>query len=204
MHDHDRLPALSGLARRFQEVTGDKYLAGLWKKNLCRELMWECPYPLECRPSVNVAPTWSWLSVLRPIYYLNYPKKTDSCLAKIIDAKTVLAGPNETGAVSSGKITLSGQMKQDRQKSDVQLWGLVEELAPAGLAITDLKMELIDAIDCPLWCLQLFEERGLLLKPSGENYQRDGIFCLGITLEADGVTWKAWFKDSELRTLTIV
>lgn len=36
----DRLPALSGLAALFQQVTGDEYCAGLWKSGLLRGLLW--------------------------------------------------------------------------------------------------------------------------------------------------------------------
>jgi len=35
----DRLPALSSLAAKRQQATGDKYLAGLWKSNLKIELL---------------------------------------------------------------------------------------------------------------------------------------------------------------------
>ena len=198
---HDRLPALSGLARRFRDVTGDVYLAGLWKKVLCSGLMWQTLHMLKSRPLIYLAPSWSWLSVSEPIYYGDYPKES-SHLLEILEAETVLAGPDETGAVLSGKITLCGQMKQARQKYDGQLWGVVEEDIHVGRAFLDFKSELVDAIDGPLWCLRVFEDKGLLLKPSGENYQRIGIFHLGS--EMHGITGQTWFKDSELQTLTLV
>ena len=55
----DRLPALSGLAAKRQQATGDKYLAGLWKSNLKIELLWrvktkktpsDFPSQTMCRP----------------------------------------------------------------------------------------------------------------------------------------------------------
>lgn len=36
----DRLPALSGLAKRIQALTGSEYAAGLWCRDLLRELLW--------------------------------------------------------------------------------------------------------------------------------------------------------------------
>jgi hypothetical protein len=40
-HGADKLPALSGVARRQHEVTGDEYLAGMWRKGLMKQLGWE-------------------------------------------------------------------------------------------------------------------------------------------------------------------
>ncbi|USP77894.1 HET-domain-containing protein [Curvularia clavata] len=38
----DRLPAISGLAKKFQQTTDFTYIAGLWKENICYDLMWQC------------------------------------------------------------------------------------------------------------------------------------------------------------------
>ena len=43
-YEKDRLPALSGLARRFcQMETGTDYRAGLWRDNLALDLLWFIP-----------------------------------------------------------------------------------------------------------------------------------------------------------------
>ncbi|RMY12857.1 hypothetical protein D0866_14157 [Hortaea werneckii] len=61
----DRLPAISAIATVIQAVTGDKYLAGLWRSGLLLQLAWrpdgnwsrqDSPY------GVYVAPSWSWAS----------------------------------------------------------------------------------------------------------------------------------------------
>jgi hypothetical protein len=44
-NDMDILPALSGLAGEFHRFTGDRYLAGLWEKDLIHSLMWTCYLP---------------------------------------------------------------------------------------------------------------------------------------------------------------
>lgn len=72
----DRLAALSGIAARQHEVTGDQYLAGLWRKGLVYDLLWRLRKHREGRGSSDAkrtvrnrrrpdwrAPTWSWLSV---------------------------------------------------------------------------------------------------------------------------------------------
>ncbi|KAI3337527.1 hypothetical protein HD806DRAFT_518352 [Xylariaceae sp. AK1471] len=66
----DKLPAISGLAAEFQAYLNDRYVAGLWEKDLYRQLFWH-PYlpslPLfsELLDSWHsrqpyVAPSWSW------------------------------------------------------------------------------------------------------------------------------------------------
>ena len=64
----DTLPALSGLAKVMQNVTGDKYLAGLWETTIAHDLAWERKGSIKNRPNDSgdtgnwVAPTWSWAS----------------------------------------------------------------------------------------------------------------------------------------------
>jgi hypothetical protein len=66
----DVFPALSGLAQQFAAATEDEYVAGLWSKDLPRQLSWTLRHPpytslssltrvLE-QPSAYVAPSWSW------------------------------------------------------------------------------------------------------------------------------------------------
>jgi hypothetical protein len=60
----DRLPALSGLAKAVGEVTGDEYLAGVWKKGLIEGLLWRRVQEDQylTKPEYR-APSWSWASV---------------------------------------------------------------------------------------------------------------------------------------------
>lgn len=73
-NQQDKLPALSGLAQMYHEVTDDTYLAGLWKSSLPYNLCWyHCSgeyYGLETaaigigrRPQPFRAPSWSWASL---------------------------------------------------------------------------------------------------------------------------------------------
>lgn len=67
----DNLPAMSGLAMRYNKVTKMKYLAGLWKENLTYDFNWTrhtgSRYGganlLDARPKPRSAPTWSWASI---------------------------------------------------------------------------------------------------------------------------------------------
>ncbi|KIV88564.1 hypothetical protein PV10_08235 [Exophiala mesophila] len=59
--DNDRLPALSGLAHRFQTDGLGQFLAGLWSEFAISMMLWEVR---KGRVSgASVAPSWSWASV---------------------------------------------------------------------------------------------------------------------------------------------
>jgi hypothetical protein len=57
----DKLPAMSGIARLFQERLGAEYVAGLWSDTLIEGLAWQCfkdRSPLD--DAVHTGPSWSW------------------------------------------------------------------------------------------------------------------------------------------------
>jgi len=125
----DRLPALSGLAKMIQAKTGDTYVAGLWKSSLVEGLTWalsgkdfkseelhnERPY---------TAPSWSWASTDRDLGFLtetDMNKLIGSAESaadrdwrfdvEILNVNIQLAGPDPTGQVLEGSITLSGHIQ---------------------------------------------------------------------------------------------
>jgi hypothetical protein len=58
----DKLVAISGLAQIFQVQINHVYVAGLWKKDLEFQLLWEAVEPDE-RPLPPTAPSRSWASL---------------------------------------------------------------------------------------------------------------------------------------------
>ena len=58
---YDKLPAVAGLAETLVRDTGDMYLAGLFRSDLPRGLLWGS-YPIERTlvRTVYRAPSWSW------------------------------------------------------------------------------------------------------------------------------------------------
>lgn len=98
--ESDRLPALSGLAKKIQDASDDLYLAGLWRNFLIEDLCWRTtPFsesrqagpggfinhfgPRLCRvtkPVAYRAPTWSWASLNGHIQFV--PLDFQHCLAK--------------------------------------------------------------------------------------------------------------------------
>lgn len=64
----DKFAALAGVTQMFQGVVKDEPLAGLWKKDLCRGLLWQIPpsthgiLDSEAVRALNI-PSWSWAKV---------------------------------------------------------------------------------------------------------------------------------------------
>ncbi|KAH6716959.1 putative tol protein [Leptodontidium sp. MPI-SDFR-AT-0119] len=69
----DRFFALTGVAHELQRVSGDVYIAGLWKSTIMRQLFWKrtdniVPHVL-AQQSLS-SPSWSWLAHFRPLVTL--------------------------------------------------------------------------------------------------------------------------------------
>ncbi|ORX95471.1 hypothetical protein BCR34DRAFT_644184 [Clohesyomyces aquaticus] len=110
----DKLPALSGIARVFNEIfamdrnsTGDPlgqhYLAGLWRAGLEPQLQWKStrksPEPCPGHPH---HPTWSWVSVYVGVGITPH----EACSYEALVALVVLASGDEYGRVRSGSLQL--------------------------------------------------------------------------------------------------
>ena len=101
----DRLPALSGLAKRFQsKFHKDEYIAGLWRSTLIGDLLWDMesdnhtvPWP---PPECYRGPSWSWATVRGSRSPM---KRYRSCpkLASLIDYHVQVEGENPYGKVVS-------------------------------------------------------------------------------------------------------
>lgn len=73
-HQSDRLEALMGVAKVFWERLGCSYLHGVWENDIAKGLLWNVTRsvlygttPSKCaRQEKNVAPTWSWASLVIP------------------------------------------------------------------------------------------------------------------------------------------
>lgn len=113
----DILPAVSACAMVTFEVTGDEYLAGMWRKSFCRELCWTNRSKTRLSRHVEwTAPTWSWASIplgqnittlkmavwrsFKPIIEDAIGERTITCLPE---------GNNEFGALAPA----TGQLQLD-------------------------------------------------------------------------------------------
>lgn len=105
----DRLPALSGVVARQQEINGDQYLAGMWRESLVTELQWTRMGKKSRRPGWR-APTWSWAAIDGEARYWStwqYEYRRPQFFIQVLDAWATPSGPDPFGAVADGELTLS-------------------------------------------------------------------------------------------------
>jgi len=112
----DKLPALSGVASQMQKLFQDKYVAGLWLKNIAQEMCWYTPYQElegaktlpDDQPPPYIAPTWSWASAEQGIKF----HKLDSFNAdiEILFAESATSKDNSFGQVQSASLKLRGRI----------------------------------------------------------------------------------------------
>lgn len=103
----DKLFAISGLARVFQEkFDGSDYLAGIWRADLERQLLWRVEgMGIASRSSDYRAPSWCWTSIDGPIFSGWAPADGD-ILIKTLDVSIALGGDDSFGAVIAGALRI--------------------------------------------------------------------------------------------------
>ena len=143
----DKLPALSGIASAVRQATGDEYLAGLWRADLAKGLVWKSIHNhRNADPSLADmvipyrAPTWSWArsdcGMAVPVYGLGADKtRTYHLHLEIISAHIELAGGNLFGQVKNGYLQVRAKARKgvirrlwiDRDESAFDLFDPVAE-----------------------------------------------------------------------------
>ncbi|KAF9775307.1 hypothetical protein IL306_006602 [Fusarium sp. DS 682] len=109
----DKLPAVSGVAKIMHKHTSSVYLAGIWKDNITRDILWYNPEPVTeetTASDVYLAPSFSWASISRPVYHDAHINDEDNDWHPVVelrDCGTEPAGPDAFGQVKSGYLVLS-------------------------------------------------------------------------------------------------
>jgi len=134
----DRLPALSGLAEsKFKQIrdapveggaTASReephYLAGLWKQNLARDLLWRLNGTDGIASNEFVAPSWSWASLQGESIHFMASSKSFRSLITFVGVSPAFAF-SKFGKVKEGAyITVSAEAK------DTNLVCAVSEVDP--------------------------------------------------------------------------
>lgn len=119
-YEHDRLPALSGLAAKLSDKQLGRYVAGIWTEELPRLLLWEVCSDAEKpdRRSMAVkpsAPSWSWASVpLSSGVAVSYERAIahSECTTSDVEVLNVVAkviGKNPYGWVEDAILRVRGR-----------------------------------------------------------------------------------------------
>lgn len=104
----DKLPALSGIAKRIHSQKGGQYLAGLWRdENIEAQLCWRVHEPRK-RPTTWRAPSWSWASVDGSISYTPTQEGIcDDSYAHVVDASVTPLAGDAFGELSAGTVHIA-------------------------------------------------------------------------------------------------
>jgi hypothetical protein len=110
------------------DLARDRYVAGLWRKDIVRQLCWMQTERQRLRPLLDViwrreywtalsyrAPSWSWAALDLMIQYPEFDMAEDiseifssNASPQILDVRTTCAGLDQFGGVSDGSIRLRG------------------------------------------------------------------------------------------------
>lgn len=101
----DRLLAISAVARKFKGLADDECMAGLWRKDIPRLLLWRsCA---EFPPPEYLAPSWSWASLLGPISFHNIEPR-DADLELVAVQVQYLVPHDPYGRITGGFLQVRG------------------------------------------------------------------------------------------------
>ncbi|KAH7173783.1 heterokaryon incompatibility protein-domain-containing protein [Fusarium flagelliforme] len=136
-HPTDILPSFAGIASLFHYRLKDTYLAGLWKGDLHRGLLWttyrrfqevsfkDLLIQLEL-PSPYVAPSWSWVAKswvlsgrLNAVYFLPLLSEYIDNIrseVEITEAKVVLKGSNPFGEIINAYLDIRGRILSPKEE----------------------------------------------------------------------------------------
>jgi len=115
----DKLVAISGVAKWLGAQTKDDYLAGIWRKDLVKQLCWkrdmvQFDSSSHTRPTAYLAPSWSWASIIGSISYSRFLRLEwaeelirPGTQVRVLSAHTVLEDENcRFGKVKTGVLRL--------------------------------------------------------------------------------------------------
>lgn len=197
----DILPAISGMAQRFQDSVGPssaQYAAGLWTQDMRHGILWGAQKMHqalrkvagfnECRelsrPPQQMAPSWSWASVIGPVEFTFSVNGTYSCEIMKLDLSGSLMDTITAGQAQEGKLSVRGpvvEMQYDTPRSSSQNVGSLrvpqEEKVCFYGCIMDFerRRECIYHVLLVSWSEQ--SVAGLVLElVSGNTFRRVGVF----------------------------
>lgn len=108
----DKLVALAGIARHFEEVVGEQLVVGLIRSALPSSLLWMRDYGVDARRSKEYrAPSWTWASMDGPLFFYHSYDFDDRIvrLGRILDISIKMNDErNRFGQVLDGTLVIAG------------------------------------------------------------------------------------------------
>jgi hypothetical protein len=218
----DKLPALSGVAQKLADYLGDQYLAGLWRDDLYRGMMWAPIWGGEIRRAETYRPlSWSWSSIDCGVYWPLIARGREHCIPRIKIVHAEVSGL-ETGVMSlitGGKIVVAGSLTEGssllpfhRRKGSWVRFDVDD--TDEDKDNTNHYTKVLNSGEDKLWAMPIISEarqnhNGLILESTEElnhgiaEYRRFGSF--EINDDADPKIVEAFFEGEWVsRTITII
>jgi hypothetical protein len=213
----DKLPAISGVAKAYENVTMKSYVAGIWREELPQALAWfkRSRDPVEVS---ELQPSWSWAKMSGKLNFASvWPRELEEAACSVVDIRIHRnENLNQFDNIASAEIDLRGHVlgvaysdapdtsNGFRGNSVFALDGF-----PLGQLNDDMPVEKWPTRN-GLVCILINTgaiANGLFLVPYRWRpgvYQRAGLFRADTRVEDDGrIPVIERFLQTELRTLTV-
>ena len=189
----DRAVAISGIAQIFAELSGDQYIAGLWKSCFHSGLLWKIEHSILSpknipQPTTYQGPSWSWLSVNGPVNFRQVCRPSE-CVAEILSCETEPANDRAPYGLireGSGRLVLAARTAPGMRvkaplrppgkfKDEVMILGFGKSVVCYAIAEMhcDVKEAEIDEVE---------EAAGCLVAEISRRNDRDKLWCQGLVL----------------------
>jgi hypothetical protein len=109
-YQSDKLVAIMGIAELFRKKLKDRYIWGLWEKDLARGILWNATSEWCSRTSDTGAPSWSWLSINGPVGY-GLPCKIKKIIVKDLSVSMDANNIDAFGVAKPGVLSLTGPIR---------------------------------------------------------------------------------------------
>jgi hypothetical protein len=114
----DRLIAISAIAKQFQPLFKDEYIAGLWRRHLTQQILWNVPHARTAvlsttNPDEYIAPSWSWALVNGPVLpYARIAKHDKPVMIEMLEVRVETRTADRMGQVMGGHIKVRGWLRE--------------------------------------------------------------------------------------------
>ncbi|KAI8941329.1 hypothetical protein NX059_002556 [Plenodomus lindquistii] len=191
----DKLPALSGIVTKLQDLTGDVCFAGIWKRHFLYWLLWRRSHGQTLkRPLSWRAPSWSFAAIDGPVTYLRLFEERVvvkvEYVSQLEDCQITPKGQNLLGELIAGFARINGpvttiELQQSFLKACDFGWiYLMHGLTTPVSICLDMEVFVCSEADEPVetsMALMLNKNSGLLIKEvegDDNTFIRVGMFWM--------------------------
>jgi hypothetical protein len=120
--EKDKLMAIVGIAQYIASSTKDRFLAGLWERDIWYELLWSTPSGNASRLKSMILPSWSWASVSGVVSY-RWPSGSSSVfLMPEMVLKSAIVDADLSSSVVNGCLIIEGRLRQFLLRNDDKVY----------------------------------------------------------------------------------